>query len=646
MSLKYRPEIDGLRAIAVGSVLVYHAKVTAGDAKVLPGGFLGVDVFFVISGFLITSLIAQEWRRTSTFSLGDFYERRARRLLPALFAVIAVALVVAWNILLPRQMVDLGESLVASTFFVSNLYWDTTLQAYDAQSGLRQPFLHTWSLAVEEQFYILFPLLYVALIRRLPAKRVLAILAAVLVAGLVLAEVVTRVAQSFSFYGLQSRIWELSAGAMLAHVSVHRPDWAHGFPGRRWLPSLGLILVLVPMQAMRLEWHHPGLGTLCTIAGTVLIIGFASPGEPTTRLLSSRPLVGVGLISYSLYLWHYPIYAFGRHLDDAPSWRAKALWIGLSGALSVASYRWVEAPFRKRDVVSRKAVVAGAVAGAIAVCAFAATMNATNGLPRRMTHLIEIYGKNEFDNQFLALASLEPLAKLAEARGYPHSEAHETSKHEAEVLWFDLKKPGKRLLLVGNSHSKDMFNALHLNAAQSDGLQVARFGMHASLRVPQIDALLASPNFAAADAVGLTFLYSAKALPKLPALLQRIRERGKQVLLFQCSYEFEQVEGLPIFDWYIRSRGGLVRPDDLNRMAWERRAGDRCESLNARLSKIAEQTGARVIDRNAWLCNEAEKSCDLVTPDGYKAFYDGHHYTIAGARHFGKRMQPLQWLAP
>jgi peptidoglycan/LPS O-acetylase OafA/YrhL len=188
MSLRYRPEIDGLRTVAVISVLIYHAKFTAFGGDVLRGGFLGVDVFFVISGFLITSLIEKEWDQTGRFSVLSFYERRLRRLLPALFIVIFASWPVAWAILMPGQMMDFVKSQIASVFFVSNMFWWDSALTYGGRSGLVEPFLHTWSLAVEEQFYIVFPLLYICLLRFVKTRGVqMGILLSGIVLGLVLA---------------------------------------------------------------------------------------------------------------------------------------------------------------------------------------------------------------------------------------------------------------------------------------------------------------------------------------------------------------------------------------------------------------------------------------------------------------------------
>ena len=157
--IKYRPDIDGLRTIAVVSVMLYHAKITVAGGHFLPGGYLGVDIFFVISGYLITTLLMTELDRTGQLSILNFYERRVRRLLPALLVVMLASLPFAWRFLLPDQLIDFSKSLVYSLLFASNFYWDHSLQQYGAESALYKPFLHTWSLAVEEQYYIVFPLL-------------------------------------------------------------------------------------------------------------------------------------------------------------------------------------------------------------------------------------------------------------------------------------------------------------------------------------------------------------------------------------------------------------------------------------------------------------------------------------------------------
>ena len=240
MKLTYRPEIDGLRAIAVLSVVIYHGRFQLGGQDLLPGGFLGVDVFFVISGFLITSLIRQEFVASGRFSYAGFYERRARRLLPALLLVLFACLPLAWELLLPSQLVDFCKSLLASLFFGSNHYWHIVTQEYGAESALLRPLLHTWSLAVEEQYYLLFPLMLVTLLGRaktwvLPAVLLIAL------ASFALAVTTNTAHQQFAFYLLPTRLWELAVGSLLVFMGGGR-DTTSSYG--RIMPGLGLLLIL------------------------------------------------------------------------------------------------------------------------------------------------------------------------------------------------------------------------------------------------------------------------------------------------------------------------------------------------------------------------------------------------------------------
>lgn len=243
MHLKYRPEIDGLRTVAVLSVLIYHAEFTFGTEKLLSGGFLGVDIFFVISGYLITSLILKELKQTKSFSISSFYERRARRLLPALFTVTLISFFAAWILLIPSQFIDFSKSQVSSVLFSSNFYWNHSLQEYGAESALIKPFLHTWSLAVEEQFYIIFPLILMA-IYRWCKNYAFTVLSIFLFASLLFSEWMTAQDSSFSFYMLPSRFWELLAGGLLAKSLYKFPQQHNEHVVLKHMPNLGLALII------------------------------------------------------------------------------------------------------------------------------------------------------------------------------------------------------------------------------------------------------------------------------------------------------------------------------------------------------------------------------------------------------------------
>jgi|TARA_R110002073_G_scaffold129760_1_gene276131 peptidoglycan/LPS O-acetylase OafA/YrhL len=345
--IKYRPDIDGLRTIAVVSVMLYHAKITVAGGHFLPGGYLGVDIFFVISGYLITTLLMTELDRTGQLSILNFYERRVRRLLPALLVVMLASLPFAWRFLLPEQLIDFSKSLVYSLLFASNFYWDHSLQQYGAESALYKPFLHTWSLAVEEQYYIVFPLLLFCIYKWGRAQLVTILSLGILV-SLVYAQWMTGRDQSFSFYMMPTRLWELLAGSMCALFLLDgRFRGSDSLPGKL-MPSVGLLLILGSFLSFQLDGHHPGFITVIPVLGTVLIIAFRRERDWVTRALSFPLMVYLGLLSYSLYLWHYPIFAFGRMMDMTPSIADKGLWIALTVFLSVFTYYVIEKPSRSR----------------------------------------------------------------------------------------------------------------------------------------------------------------------------------------------------------------------------------------------------------------------------------------------------------
>ena len=394
MELKYRPEIDGLRTIAVLSVIIYHAEIFFGDRQLLKGGFLGVDVFFVISGFLITSIIMSEYQRTGKFSLTNFYERRARRLLPALFIVILASLPFAWDLLLPTALVDFSKSILSTIVFGSNFYWDQTLQVYGAESVLLKPFLHTWSLAVEEQYYIIYPLLLIALHRWFKSYTII-LLSAGLLLSLQFAETMTTRDASFSFYLLPSRFWELLAGGLLSNIMfLHPQKHSHSLLNQT-MPALGLVLIFLSMIFIDINSHHPGYVTLIPVIGTMLIIWFTNGKDLVTKFLSTKLFVGIGVISYSLYLWHYPIFAFGRYLDSVPTWHDKTLWIALTFILSVVTYFLIEKPFRNKKKISRKSLLSWLVITLVIIISITYYWSANNGFESRLGYLKTVLKNSE-----------------------------------------------------------------------------------------------------------------------------------------------------------------------------------------------------------------------------------------------------------
>jgi peptidoglycan/LPS O-acetylase OafA/YrhL len=365
----YRPDIDGLRAVAVLLVVGFHAF-----PKVVPGGFVGVDVFFVISGFLITSLIAQELGE-GRFSLLKFYGRRARRIFPALFVVLLACLAAGWIWLLPAEYRNLGSDAAWAAAFVANVALYFQAGYFDAAAETK-PLLHLWSLGIEEQFYVFWPLLLM-----LTARRKWMWQAALIV---LIASFACNIALSFSdraaaFYLPFSRVWELAAGSLLA-LAAARAAGARVHDAAGWI---GLALLAASVALIDRDSVFPGWWALLPVAGTALLI-FAGPAASINRmLLSQRNLVYVGLISYPLYLWHWPMLVFARiaRFGREPTIIMKLALIAASFALAHLTYRWIERAFRFGVPSPLKPI--GASAGlATAACA-GLLVWAQAGLPAR-----------------------------------------------------------------------------------------------------------------------------------------------------------------------------------------------------------------------------------------------------------------------
>ena len=373
--MNYRREIDGLRAIAVLPVILFHA-----DLQTFSGGFVGVDIFFVISGYLITTIILTELEK-GQFSIVNFYERRARRILPALFLVMLVSIPFAWIWLLPSDMKDFSQSLVAVPIFASNiLFWRET-GYFDAAAEIK-PLLHTWTLAVEEQYYFLFPI-FLILFWKLGKRLILMTLGLLFFVSFALAQWASYAHPAAAFYLLSTRGWELLIGAFAAFYlsQSNRHEFSKSFSEvGGWL---GIALILYAVFAYSKETPFPGFYALVPTLGTLLIIVFATQQTSVGKFLGNTVFVGIGLISYSAYLWHQPIFAFARYSSLLePSHLFFSLPLIL--LLAFLSWKYVEAPFRPKDRHSRSLVFTLAALMSIFFVTVGFSGHKTNGFMSRI----------------------------------------------------------------------------------------------------------------------------------------------------------------------------------------------------------------------------------------------------------------------
>lgn len=355
MKISYRPEIDGLRAIAVICVILYHTKINIFGKNYFNGGFIGVDIFFVISGYLITSLILKELITTGSFSLIEFYKRRVRRILPPLLIVILLSFPFGWLYLLPIHFEDFTKSILSSLGFISNFYFHYADQQYGVENGLLKPFLHTWSLSVEEQFYFLFPI-FLLMLYLYSKKNIVAVFFLLLFLSILFCIWGSNGHRSLIFYMLPSRGWELISGSILAYFEIIKNKRSNNNYLKNILPLIGLILIFCFIiffkenadEYLIINSFKSFFFTLSPIVGVCLVIWYTEKNSFIYYILSSKLLVGIGIISYSLYLWHFPIFAFQRYKSITFTNLDIFFSITLTFALSILSYYFIEKPARNR----------------------------------------------------------------------------------------------------------------------------------------------------------------------------------------------------------------------------------------------------------------------------------------------------------
>lgn len=444
--MQYRREIDGLRALAVLPVLLFHAGFQA-----FGGGYIGVDIFFVISGYLITTIILAELQ-TGNFSIIKFYERRARRILPALFLVMLACLPFAWAWMSPMGLQEFSKSVVAVSLFLSNiLFWKEA--GYFATANELKPLLHTWSLAVEEQYYVLFPI-FLILVWRFGQRWIISILVVAALASLALSEWALTRYTSASFYLLPTRGWELLIGALAAFYLLPRGgERSVNLPLYQAASLLGLLMIIYSVFIFDKFTSFPGANALTPTIGAVLIVLFATPATFVGKLLGTKLLVGIGLISYSTYLWHQPLFSFARYASlQEPS---KILFLGLiiaSLLLAFFTWKFVETPFRNKNKTSRKQIFWFGALGSLFFIAIG---------------LVGVYNKG-FEKRFNMPATLKSSFGLTDTAHACFDKPNLATNKDWLCDIGASKETMPEIVVFGDSHSKSLFDAFNSAALKAN----------------------------------------------------------------------------------------------------------------------------------------------------------------------------------
>jgi peptidoglycan/LPS O-acetylase OafA/YrhL len=635
---RHLPHVDGLRALAVLAVLAFHAAVPG-----VGGGYAGVDIFFVISGFVITRLIARQ-QAEGTFRLAHFWARRVRRLLPAYAPVLAFVLVATWLVYMPADLARAGRALAAVSVFASNiLFWQES-GYFSAQAEVK-PLLHTWSLAVEEQFYLLYPLLLPLLLRG-GARRTAWVLVGAGVLSLAAATVMLRVDAAAAFYLLPTRAWELLMGAALVFAPLPAARW------RSIAAAAGVAAMLAAVFLYDAATPFPGVAALLPCGGAALAIWAGQGGEPVTRaLFGNAPAQFFGRISYGLYLWHWPLLAVWRYAHfGALDWRAGVPLLALAVLLAWISYHVVEQPFREgrlRRVPAWAIVLAvsgtGVVAGALLIRG--------GGYPQRLPAAARaILAVQTLDRQPGCMSGRPAYRAPAVSCRYGARVPADTvvwgDSHAhalVDTLGREMGTRGRAVRFLGTFACPPVAGVARANVidtcaaynAQALAWLVRTRAIRHVVLMARHPAYLLGPTTAwgpseGSDETAIRLLPVAGApdaplaagyLARLERTVAALRAAGKQVTLVlpvpEVAYSVPEVLAL-------KSLRGEPVAFDRPRAMYDARAG----AIRAALRAIAGRRGAATVDPAAFLCDA--RAC-RTAEGGRPLYYDDDHLAPLGA---------------
>jgi peptidoglycan/LPS O-acetylase OafA/YrhL len=599
---RFRADIEGLRALAVLAVVLFHAGLPP-----FRGGFLGVDIFFVISGFLITGVIARELR-AGAFSIAAFYQRRVARIVPALLAMELAVLAAAMVLLLPTEIVALRGPAVTAALFVSNLlFWRS--DPYFAPPAETQPLLHTWSLGVEEQFYLLYPLALLVAFRFAPRRLPLLVLVLSLL-SLAAAAFAGPLHAQAAFYLLPARLWELGLGGLAALIPIAAPRWARELSCAAAAAALLLALILMPAGVAT---PFPAALAPCVAAAILVAVGETSL---VARTLALAPLRAVGRVSYSFYLWHWPLLVFWKTcVRFDPSAAARIGLVGAALILAILSYLAIERPLRRRLRRGRPLrIVAAGAAAALAMALVAAALTSgkwqLRAWPAAVLALVDTNGQR--------IPSLDSL----------HRSDCRDEDHEKNVSCL-APRPGMRnVLIAGDSHAEHVVTALiarfpdiHFQIAIHVGCRpVFRGGVSpggcGARALAQRAAALAAP----VDGVVLAGRWEAEDLPALEETIGILRRRGRAVTVVG-----------PVVEYFPSTPELLARAAAMRDRRWiDRRRTVARERLDRAMEPVVQAAGATYFSAYRAECPPG-RLCRLVTRTGRPFHFDYGHYTRDGA---------------
>lgn len=656
MNINYRPEIDGLRAISIISVVIYHAQLKLNNNVIFSGGFLGVDIFFVISGYLICSIIFKELLEKKSFSFKNFFVRRARRILPALIFLIFVSSFFSYFILQPSALNNFSKSSISSIFFSSNIFFWQIDSMYMAESQLLNPLLHTWSLSVEEQFYLFFPVV-IFLIFKIDKKFLFPFILLLMFLSIFSTWYGSKNHIIFNFYSITSRIWELGIGSLIAYYEYFKKkNFSFSQKINEIICFLSLIIIIYFFVFPVLPNRHPTIYTIIPIVSVSLIILLSGKTSFFKSILSNNFFVFTGLISYSLYLWHYPVFSFSRHIfintDFENNIILKLFLIVISIILSLISYFFIEKFFRFKNKSLKTLFIFIFLFTVINIIFSIISIN-SDGLKKRLK-------LNNFKTEYV-------LNNSSNIKIQPIEETYKKFSNNK-----------KKVLVVGNSTGRDFYFILKKFENEND-IEIRFLRTQIYCLIPAIvnnkDCLRTFDfnrkkikkkqlkNIKEADYIILRSQWSLQDINSLKQINDYFKkDKNKKIIVVSSSPEFNfpsksltinelNLSNIVYYNFFNQSSlidkfvlkynryPGKVEGKSFGKEYFSKLSKKRV-SLEKSLKIASLQNQIDFFNYFELICNNKNKFCSVITNDNFKIFSDNRgHITFKGAEYIKEKIK-------
>ena len=635
--------VQSLRAIAVLGVVLCHYQIS-----IFKGGYLGVDIFFTLSGYVISMMILNDFENKS-FSIKEFYFRRFRRLAPTFLLVIIISSIASWFILYPSQIIEFSKSIISNLLFVSNFFFWSVGTEYGVESNILKPLLHTWSLSVEAQFYFFISIFFLFYSSFSPKKILLFIIFTVAL-NIIFATEINKIYSKFNFFFTASRAWEFLLGSFVA-IAQKKNFFKLNINGiiLDILVLLSLGVILWSYIYLDYELEHPSYLTLIVIIPSLFLILIDNKNLISLKLLNNKFFIFVGTISYSMYLWHYPLISFSTNLSIEYD-HLKIILILILFIISYLSFNYVEQPFRSNKFTSTKIYISFIISLLILSIIFISLVLINDGYKNRFKLLNSAFGNNEFDNAILKKESYSEYDNFI--KSFDGYSSKDIFKFQYEKETFSKNNKKNKVLIIGNSLSLATWNSFYLNKEKFKNFEFARileqiYKFDDNQTV--VNKLINSPNFKRSNIILVSSSFNIdedKNINFLRGLdkLNKIANKNQKELIVTIPFFWNYVNNELPSDYLLKKNINFeyskTKIDEFNKLCY----ANKSHQKKIEIIKFGNDNKVKILDNADYICDKKSKKCNCFDDKGIKTYYDGGHQTLSGAKFFGKIIFEKNWL--